>query len=157
MLFHMSIEADDPHHVADVIAELWDGLATPFPMVAEGSWCALANDDRNTMIMIFPRGTVLAESRDTGGRGRRGPARRGSATHMAIASDLDPESVLAIAQREGWPAKLRRRGRTSTAIELWVEGCQLVEVLTPEMQQEYLRAMTTDRWMAYLRKMKAVA
>lgn len=33
MLFHLSIDADDPRHVAEVIAELWGGVATPFPPV----------------------------------------------------------------------------------------------------------------------------
>lgn len=29
MLFHLSIDADDPRHVAEVIAELWGGRAFP--------------------------------------------------------------------------------------------------------------------------------
>lgn len=152
MLFHMSVEADDPRQVANVIAELWGGVATRYPMVADGSWCALAGDDRNTMVVVFPRGTRLVESRDAGGKGERVMPRRGSATHMAIASDLDPESVLAIAQRESWPAEIRKRGRTSTAIEIWIEGCQLLEVMTPEMQKDYLRAMTVERWMTHVAK-----
>ncbi len=48
MLFHVSIDADDPKHVAAVFAELWNGRAVPFPPVAEGSWMALAGDERIT-------------------------------------------------------------------------------------------------------------
>ena len=33
MLFHVSIEVDDPQHVATVVAELFGGEALPFPPV----------------------------------------------------------------------------------------------------------------------------
>ena len=60
MLFHLSIDARDPRHVANVIAELFgSGKAAPFPPVAEGSWVALALDERNTTVEVYPRGTVL--------------------------------------------------------------------------------------------------
>lgn len=156
MLFHMSIEAADPRQVAMVLGELWGGVATPFPPGPTGSWCALAEDDRNSMIVVFPRGTALVPSPgDAPGRAVRVTPRRRTATSMTIASDLDPESVLAIAQREQWPAKLRRQGEMVVAIELWLEGAQLVEVMTAEMQQIYLRTMTPDRWLAYLEKIDA--
>ena len=56
MIFHVSIDADDPRHVAEVLAELWGGRAVPFPPVLKGSWVALAGDDRNTTVEIYPRG-----------------------------------------------------------------------------------------------------
>ncbi len=37
MLFHISIDADDPRRVAEVFAEIWGGRALPFPAVIEGS------------------------------------------------------------------------------------------------------------------------
>lgn len=158
MLFHMSIEAADPRQVAMVLAELWGGMATPFPPGPRGGWCALAGDEKNTMIVVFPRGTALVPSPgDAPGRAVRVTPRRRSATYVTIASDLDPESVLAIAQREDWPAKLRRQGEAAIAIELWVEGVQLVEVMTPDMQHIYQRTMTPDRWMAYLEEVDATA
>ena len=40
MLFHLSIDADNPKHVAEVFAEIWKGRAMPFPPVAVGSWMA---------------------------------------------------------------------------------------------------------------------
>jgi len=54
MLFHVSIDAENPKRVAEVIAELWGGVATPFPQVIVGSWVALAGDARNTMVEIHP-------------------------------------------------------------------------------------------------------
>ncbi|GAA0330220.1 hypothetical protein GCM10009087_45510 [Sphingomonas oligophenolica] len=147
MIFHVSIDADDPQHVAEVIAELWDGQATPFPPVIEGSWVALAGDDRNTIIEVYPRGTELVPGDgDADAHGIPGAPDRRSATHIAIATRLDATSVFAIAEREGWLAKYRKRGGVFGVIEFWIEGSRMIEVLTPAMQGEYLAAMTVEGW-----------
>jgi len=145
MLFHLSIDADNPKHVAEVFAEIWKGRATPFPPVAVGSWMALAGDDRNTLIEVYPRGTELvevpgdADAKGLDANGLDGGAPRPhSPTHFAIGTQLTGDEIFAIARREGWPAKYRKRGGAFGVIELWVEGWRMVEVLTPEMQQEYL-------------------
>jgi len=62
MLFHLSIDADDPRNVANVIAELWGGHAFPFPPVLTGSWVAMAGDDRGTTVEVYPRGAELHEA-----------------------------------------------------------------------------------------------
>ena len=59
MLFHLSIDADDPRNVANVIAELWGGHAFPFPPVLTGSWVAMAGDDRGTTVEVYPRGAEI--------------------------------------------------------------------------------------------------
>jgi len=142
MLFHMSIAADDPKHVAGVIAELWQGQARRFPPVSENGWIALAGDARGTAIEVYPQGTVLRESDgDVDAHGEATGSDRFTPTHGAIATELEQERVLAIAEREGWPAKYRKRGGMFGVIELWIEGRQMMEVLTPEMQAEYLSAM----------------
>ncbi len=151
MIFHLSIDADDPQRVASVLAELLDGEALPFPPVSEGSWLALAADDRGSAIEVYPRGTelVVAEG-DADALGTPGAADRGSATHFAMATDRSCEAVLALAAREGWPAKYRKRGGIFGVIELWIEGRQMVEVLTPEMQDEYRAGMTIENWKRFL-------
>lgn len=140
MLFHVSIDADNPKHVAEVFAELWQGRAVPFPPVAVGSWMAMAGDDRNNLIEVYPRGTELVVVQgDADARGVDGAAPRPhSPTHLAIGTELGTDRVMAIAAREGWPAKYRKRGGAFGVIELWVEGWRMIEVLTPEMQREYL-------------------
>ena len=146
MLFHMSIAADDPKHVAEVIAKLWSGVAGPFPPVSEGSWIAHACDDRGTAIEIYPQGTGLREtSGDADAHGEQAGTDRFTATHAAIATSLDVDAVLAIARQENWPAKYRKRGGMFGVIELWIEGRQMIEVLTPEMQTEYVAAMAQLR------------
>ena len=142
MLFHMSIAADDPKHVAAVLAELWNGQARPFPPVSDNGWIALAGDERGTAIEVYPQGIVLRDSEgDVDAHGEASGSDRFSATHGAIATALDRDQVLAIARREGWPAKYRKRGGLFGVVELWIEGRQMMEVLTPEMQSEYLSAM----------------
>jgi len=154
MLFHLSIDADDPKHVAGVIAELWGGIATPFPPVIAGCWVAMAGDDRNTTVEVYPRSTELVEAEgDADAYGVIGTNNRRSATHFAMATNLGVEQVLAIAKREGWPVKYRKRGNAFGVLELWVEGSRLIEVLTPEMQAEYAEALKLENWQGMLKAM----
>jgi len=147
MLFHMSIAAHDPRRVATVIAELWDGEAAVFPPVIEGSWVAMAGDDRGTILEVYPIDTVLCEGEGPAGAFgvRTGHIGR-TPTHGAIATNLNQDKVLAIAEREGWSAKYCKRGGKFGVIEMWIEGRQMIEVLTPEMQGEYLDCMTIENW-----------
>jgi hypothetical protein len=151
MLFHVSIEADDPRRLAEVIAELWGGAAAQFPSVTDGSWVALSGDERGTIVEIYPRGTELHEvPGDNDATGMRGAERRHNATHFAMATRLSEAEVFSIAAREGWPAKYRKRGGVFGVIEIFAEGCQMIEVLTDEMQREYVAAITIPNWMAML-------
>jgi hypothetical protein len=152
MIFHVSIDADDPRHVAQVIAELWGGIATPFPPVmGEASWMAMAGDDRNTTVEVYPRGTELVEGEgDTDAYGVIGGNGARSATHFAMATNLGVEQVRAISAREGWPVKYRKRGGVFGVMELWIEGTRMVEVMTREMQDEYLAAITIEGWQGFL-------
>jgi len=62
MIFHISIEADDPERTARMMAEIWRGKAYPFPPVGKGSWVAMAGDERNSTVEVYPRGTELHEA-----------------------------------------------------------------------------------------------
>lgn len=149
MLFHMSISADDPEHVSGVIAELWGGEHFPFTPVAVGSWVAHAGDDRNTAMEVYPRGTELMPSRtETKVQDRSAPRGNYGATHAAIATPLPPDKVFEIARREGWHALYDKRANAFGVIEFWIENSVMLEVLTPEMQQEYLDTMTLEKWRA---------
>jgi len=147
MLFHVSIAARDPRHVASFIAELWGGQAFRFPPVSDNGWIAVAGDDRGTAIEVYPLDVVLRETDgDCDAHGERVEASPYTATHAAIATEMTQEQVLALAAREGWPAKYRKRGGLFGVIELWIEGRQMIEVLTPEMQAEYLATANLDSW-----------
>jgi hypothetical protein len=152
MLFHLSIDAKDPSRVASVIAELWGGEALPFPAVYPGSWVALAGDDRGTMIEVYPAGVELSPGDgDADAVGTvNGAAPRRTPTHAAIATSMTSDEVFSLAAREGWLAKYRRRGGIFGVIEFWVEDSTMIEVLTPEMQAEYVGAISIENWRAML-------
>src|SRR3712207_8206835 len=104
MIYHLSIDAQRPQHVASVIAELWGGEALPFPPVYPGSWVAIAGDDRGTMIEVYPAGVELAPGNgdaDAVGTMNAAAPRR-TPTHVAIATAMSCDRVMAIAAREGW-------------------------------------------------------
>jgi hypothetical protein len=148
MIFHISIDADDPARVASAIARLWRGEVMAFPPVAEGSLIVMAGDHRNSAVEIYPRGTELypADGDADAVSRRADPPRRHGAVHFAIATPLSAEEVFALAAEEGWTAKYRKRGGMFGVIEFWVENCLMIEVLTAEMQAEYLKTMTVDGW-----------
>jgi hypothetical protein len=64
---------------------------------------------------------------------------------------------MAIAAREGWPAKYRKRGGLFGVVEIWIEGRQMIEILTPDMQAEYLACMNFEAWRAMSAAMAAGA
>ena len=66
--------------------------------------------------------------------------RRHNATHMAIGTHLSEAEIAEICDRYGLPAKYRKRGDVFGVIEIFVEGCQMLEVLTYSMQREYISA-----------------
>lgn len=140
MMFHGSLPARNPERVAGVIAELWRGTSFPFPPFPD-SFIALANDDRGTEIEVCPYtqenviGDVEVATRTNAA------ANGNSACHFAIATPLSEAEVLAIAAREGWRARRCDRGGCFHVIEFWIENAFLLEVLTAEMQAEYLAFM----------------
>lgn len=148
MLFHLSIAAERPKHAARMIAEIWRGRAYPFPPVADGSWMAMAGDDRGTMIEIYPLGTELHRGEALVADRAGLPVRHGP-VHAAIATDLSVAEVQAIAARYEAPAKVCPRG-PFRVIEVWIEGNVMLEVLTAEMQAEYLAAMHFEGWERFL-------
>jgi len=151
MLFHMSIAAQSPRHVAGVIAELWRGEAHPFPPVSDDGWIALAGDDRGSAVEVYPADVVLREAEgDADAYGEYTGVTAFTASHAAIATSLSSAEVFGIALREGWPAKYRKRGGVFGVIELWIEGRQMIELLTPEMQAEYLGFMNIANWRGML-------
>jgi len=156
MLFHASFPARDPKRVAEAVARLWGGRSFPFP-VFEGSYIALEGDKFGTTIEFCPSGQVLVPGRDEAEAGM--PREAGpSETHLAISTKLDEAGVHALAAENGWQVRTCWRGENLfRVIEVWIDNTFLIEVLTPEMQREYLGFMTPENYGAFLESMATAA
>jgi FMN phosphatase YigB (HAD superfamily) len=140
MIHHISIAADNPLHVAQVLAELLGGKAFPFDS-NPGSYVALAFDAYGTLIEVHPRGTELQP-----GMGQDAVQHQVNpypsaytATHVAISILASEAEIRAIAAREGWRVERYERGDAFfDVIEFWVENHSLLELLSPELSARYL-------------------
>jgi hypothetical protein len=112
-----------------------------------------AGDDRGSIIEVYPSDQVITpgggheESVSYGANTLKRP--QYSAFHMAIATKLSAEDVIAIGEREGWRAVRCTRGDNFFhVIEFWIENSTMLEFLTPEMQAEYLAFATPENFKA---------
>jgi hypothetical protein len=155
MLLHASFPSHDPKRAADAVARLWGGRAFPFP-VFEGAYIALEGDTFGTAIEFLPAGAVMVPGEE---EVEVKPQRRaGTETHLAISTKLSEKQVHALAAEYGWQVRTCTRGENLfRVIELWIDNAFLVEVLTPEMQKEYLGFMTPEKYAGFLESMAAHA
>jgi hypothetical protein len=139
MIHHISIAATQPLQVAQVLAELCQGKAIPFPF-HEGSYIALPLDAYGTMIEVLPRGTELVPGSDNVTIFENSTPNTSlySAFHAAISTPVSEAEILAIAAREGWQAARCDREGFFEVIECWIENQQLLEFLPPTLAERYL-------------------
>ncbi|MBE9012591.1 hypothetical protein IQ250_20535 [Pseudanabaenaceae cyanobacterium LEGE 13415] len=148
MIHHISIAAFDPHHVAEVLAELLQGQAAPFPY-HEGSYMALSLDPNGTLIEVLPRGTEL---RPVGEfvRPSHPQTVQYNAFHAAVSVSITEAEVHRIAQREGWTVQTCDRAGFFHVIEVWIENQQLLEFLPPTFTAQYLAFTHPDALKPFL-------
>ncbi|QSA96896.1 hypothetical protein [Methylococcus sp. EFPC2] len=151
MIHHISIAAQNPEHVAAVLAEVLGGVSFAFPP-ARGGYIALCDDGHATAIEVYLAQTLMqpGEADEEVRFVDEGQAQGYSPTHAAISVARDEAAIHAIAQREGWRAVTCERGGLFKVVEFWVENRQLIEFLTPEMARDYLATITPQKWAGYL-------
>lgn len=138
MIHHLSIPADDPKHVAQVFAELFQGASIPFPP-NPGAFMAIARDSHGTSLEVYPADTQLKPNGVVGSEFvRSGQAPGYGAVHFAVSVERPQAEVEAIARREGWACHVCSRGGNFDVIEVWVENRFMVEVLPPDFAARYL-------------------
>jgi hypothetical protein len=152
MIHHISFAVRNPLHAAEVVAELWQGRAIPFPN-HPGSYIALALDSYGTAIEFLPKGTVLEPgSIDEPGKfSEPNPSADGyTATHVNFAVPIDEAKIYEIADREGWRAVQCNRAGFFELIEFWIENEVMLELLPPNLIAQYLAMMQPENLMAIL-------
>jgi hypothetical protein len=142
MIHHLSISANNPPHVAKVLAEIFKGKTSVFPP-NHHSYMVLAGDEYGTLVEIYPlRSEIIPGSEDQQVSFQQNPQPSiYTATHAAISVPSSLEEIEAIGQREGWRVLSCKRDELFTVIEFWVENRLMLELLTPDIVQEYLNLM----------------
>ena len=152
MILHFSMPAREPERVARILGDVIDGEVMPFPVVP-GAWVAIARDRSGAGIEVMPEATShhpgTGEADPT--RAANGPevmpwevqirqdgaAQPASGVHVALASPLSRDEIVAIGRAAGWRATPCERGGVFDLVELWVENRFLIEVLPPDGLARY--------------------
>lgn len=138
MLHHLSIPAREPRRVAEVLAELLDGVCLPFPP-NPGSFITVARDGNGTAVEVYPADSVIMPNGLAGGEFvRTGHSVGYGAVHFALSVDSPLADIEAISQREGWECYVCSRGGDFDVVEVWIDNRFLVELLPPEFTARYL-------------------
>ena len=143
-ILHLSINAGDPERVSRFLALVLGGRAMPFPPFPD-CWIAFTAEDDGSAIEVYPLTHVLSPGKDQIACEVGKPVPDRTFAHAAIASPLARSAIIEAAEAEGWLARICTRGPFD-CVEVWLGGRLLVEVLDPEMQEDYRRGMTAANW-----------
>ncbi|MCP6762158.1 MAG: hypothetical protein NHB32_26185 [Fischerella sp. CENA71] len=140
MIHHFSISAQNPLHVASVLAEICHGKVFNFPY--PGSYLVTPFDDYGTGIEVFPLGCVLVPPSETEpSKVIQMPSSSNFVvTHAAISVPATQQQLEQIGRREGWQVSLCDRG-VFKVIEFWLENWLMLEFLPPELATQYLQSI----------------
>jgi hypothetical protein len=142
MIHHLSITAHYPQHVAQVLAEIFQGEFFLFPAaIFSNSYIAVPFDAHGTTVDVHPFSTELIPgSENSGFQNKQNPDSPAyTGTHAAISVPISEEQIWAIAARENW--RCVKRSGFFDVIEIWLENRVLIELLPPEFASKYLDFM----------------
>ena len=141
MIHHISISAHNPEHVAQVLAEVLNGEAVEF-FPNPGSYMVFPMDEYGTGIEIYPLDTKLipGEGDEQGKFVDIANSSNFIATHAAISVTKTQEEIEEIGKRENWRTVRCNRDSFFDVMEFWLENQVMLELLTPEMADQYLAA-----------------
>ena len=154
-IIHASIPADEPRRTAEVLADIMSGEAMPFPPGGPESWMAWSADGKMEL-EIVRRGDLLAYNEDQGNWRETEHRQRLSECHLAIGVSRPAKEIIKIAAAAGWPARLCSRGNGYfELVEVWVDGCFMLELFDPEQAAHYERVVTPENWKQFLAQIEA--
>lgn len=145
MIHHISIAAQNPLRVALVIAEVMQGKAFPF-FPHPGAYMVFPMDEHGTGIEVYPLETKLAPGEgDNQCQFVQTNSSNGiTATHAAVSVPITQAEIEEIGKREGWRVLYCNRDSFFDVIEFWLENTVMLELLTPEMADQYLAATSPE-------------
>jgi hypothetical protein len=151
MIHHISIAAENPQQVSQVLAEIFQGKAVPFPH-NPGSYMAVVEKDL-ACVQVYPIGTQIIPGSDRDGCnfGRSPQPIQFTPFHAAIFVPISPAEIERIGAREGWRVvRCRRGGLVDVLLEFWVENRLMLELVPPEMMGQFLALEQDPNVLKYL-------
>ena len=133
-IHHFTLPASDPAHVAAVLAELTGGRAVPLPH-GQDSFLVADPQDPGTALEIWPRTTRSDVDGTLKYDGDDGPDRWPH--HGYVSIELEADAILAVFEREGWPATLETFG-PFPLVRGWIEGKTCIELVSPSQRDTYV-------------------
>jgi len=146
MLHHLSVSVKNPQHVANVLAEVFQGRVMPFPP-NPGSYIVLAADEFGTGIELYPLGSELIPDAWEGQAGfqvNKQSSSQYTPVHAAFSVPISLEEIERIGEREGWRVFPANRDGLFDVVEFWVENRLMLELLTPAIVQKYLNLFSPE-------------
>lgn len=141
MIIHASITADQPQQTAELIARLLDGAAFPWMGPGEGTWIATGGQVAGQTVEVLQRGSEFHPKIRQHVETRRGPPARHSGFHLLLETSLSEAAVLALTADAELHAYKVSHGLFDV-IEVWLDGCFLLEVMTHDMATAYRALMS---------------
>lgn len=137
MIHHLSISAQNPQHVAQVLAEILQGQVTQHPFSLD-SYIIFTFDEYGTEIEVYPLGIEVAPGNNEELRAylQNSATSKFTATHAFISVPISAEQIEQIAAREGW--LIQRPEFGFEYLMFWLENRILLELLPPEMSAQYM-------------------
>jgi len=152
LIAHASIPADNPRQAATILADIMNGEAIPFPPAGPGAFTAWSGDGEINFEVV-PRGATIHYDEGGGGWQPDTTSGRRSECHLAVCVNRPETEILAIARQAGWPARhCERGGGIFSLVEVWVDGCFMIEFLDPAQTAVYRQRITPANWKAMLRE-----
>jgi len=151
MIHHVSLPARDPKSTAETLARILGGEAMPFPVVA-GAWMAWSSDGV-TELEILPN-TLGGIPNPVAGKEpvmiTIEDGSRLNAWHVAISTKVEADEIVRFAREAGWRAEICDRAGYFTLVEIWIDGCTMIEVLDQKMLARYRATFDAAKWKAML-------
>ncbi|WDE98516.1 hypothetical protein PQO03_11755 [Lentisphaera profundi] len=138
MIHHISIPTLKPKETALVLQKIFKGKITDFSPTPN-AYMLWFGDDFGSALEIYPADTSLRPGNATEAcHFQIQETPHYTAVHAAISCDLSTQEILSIAKEQNWHAAEFRRG-SFRVVEFWIDNHFMLELLTPEMAQEYLQ------------------
>jgi len=157
MIHHVSLPARNPKSTAETLARILGGEAMPFPVVA-GAWMAWSSDGV-TELEIMPDSLGGTPNPVAGKEPVMIPIDGGNrlnAWHVAISTKVEADEIVRFARAAGWRAEICDRAGYFTLVEIWIDGCTMIEVLDQKMLARYKATFDAAKWKKMLAEVPAI-